>query len=119
MNWPIWLLIVVFAFVEPLLVKMLNIPLLWAIVGIYLLVNVGFSIWLARTLKHRGALIWMLLVWPILFAVAVVIGWVPAIYGYAFAILYLAVEGLAFFAGQRNDQDYEDQIPIENGYHEV
>lgn len=54
-----------------------------------------------------------------MFAIGVAFGLVPALYGYALAGMYLVIELLAFYTGQQNDKDLENQIPIENGFQSI
>ncbi|RRG18029.1 hypothetical protein D3P96_05050 [Weissella viridescens] len=117
--WPFLVLNLLFAFGIPLVVKVSHIATLVNVIGILFIVNGLFSIYIGRYIKRRGAFKVMLLVWPLLFAIAVWLGLEPSLYGYAFTAMYLIIECLAFFVGQSNDLDYEQQIPIDEGYHGI
>lgn len=117
--WPFLVLNLLFAFGIPFVVKMSHVATLANVLGILFLVNGLFSIYLGLYIKRRGAFKVMILVWPILFAIAVWFGLEPSLYGYAFAAMYFVIESLAFFVGQQNDLDYEEQIPIDEGYHSL
>lgn len=118
-DWTFWLVLAIFAFGIPFVIDFFNFSDLLKIIGFYFIVNSLFSIGLSLYVRRRGAFIGIVIIWPIMFAIAVAFGLVPALYGYALAGMYLVIELLAFYTGQQNDKDLENQIPIENGFQSV
>ncbi|WP_057788431.1 hypothetical protein [Weissella minor] len=118
-DWTFWLVLAIFAFGIPFVIDFFNFSDLLKIIGFYFIVNSLFSIGLSLYVRRRGAFIGIVIIWPIMFAIGVAFGLVPALYGYALAGMYLVIELLAFYTGQQNDKDLENQIPIENGFQSI
>lgn len=120
LNWKFWGMMLIFGLLIPWVFKQggSSAQPYSVIISLFIL-NSIFSVYAGSFLRKNGSFWYLLIVWPLIFLFSVWLGYVPAIYGYSFAVLYFVLSIFAYTAGQEDDVDIEKQIPIDGGIKDV
>lgn len=119
LDWRFWIWVPVLSLLVPYVINEVSfLNAQFKIVFVFFILNLAFSVYAGRYLRHHGAFWYLLAVWPLFFVLSVIFKLNSSTYGYYLALVYLIVEAFAFTSGQVDEIDIADQIPVDGGFKE-
>lgn len=116
-DWRFWIWQPILAFLLPFLIDQIHfLGTNFKIIGLLFIINSAFSVFVGLYLRSHGSFWYLLIVWPLIFALATWLGFNESLYGYFFAILYFVIGIFSYTHGQTEEIDYNDQIPVDGGF---